>query len=526
MGSQMCKAPVANKEAEFFYKTINENQLDQDNAKEKVQLIISLYQANVNSKYSVGLIVYSGNNLQNGQNGGETEVKFASSNQIKFDKFFIMEYYFEKNQPMGLAVTCNGIRTIINSSLGKIMGSRGQLFTADVPSGEKLNIHGKSLANNNAMSGKFEITLIGSFVNKTLTYLITNLGNQSNPTNTMIYRSETKEGEGTITFDPVNIPTMFLCNGDTSNTLIGIEIFGPEKIGETRGVFNQLISKLTTIQLKSSKATRTAQIKCKLVKQAAFLDYLRGGMQIALTIGIDFTGSNKSPQHPESLHNITSLQMNAYERAIKACGDIVAYYDYDQLFPVYGYGAILPGYNQVNHCFPLNRSLDPNIHTINGVLSCYRTVVPTLNFYGPTCFAPIINNLNRIVKEDLAEGRNMIYNILMILTDGQINDMAETIDALVEASLLPISVIIIGIGLANFGNMDILDADDNPLYDRNHRKAARDLVQFVPFKNFQNDGQKLSEEVLEEVPRQVIEYYEQNNIIPGDPIVPLIGERS
>ena len=51
----------------------------------------------------------------------------------------------------------------------------------------------------------------------------------------------------------------------------------------------------------------------------------------------------------------------------------------------------------------------------------------------------------------------MDYNILMILTDGLVNDMDETIDDLVEASYLPISVIFIGIGYNDFGNMDILD---------------------------------------------------------------------
>jgi hypothetical protein len=91
--------------------------------------------------------------------------------------------------------------------------------------------------------------------------------------------------------------------------------------------------------------------------------------------------------------------------------------------------------------------------------------------------------------------------------------MDDTIDELVEASFLPISVIIIGIGNGDFGNMDILDADDNPLYDRNNRKADRDLVQFVPFFKYSNDGEKLAEQVLEEVPRQVIEYYQHNNII-------------
>lgn len=518
----MCKSKAVNKkDAEFFYKPINENQLDQDNIKEKIQLIISMDQANYNSKYSVGLVLYSANNRSN---GGETEIKVANSNQLKFDKFFIMTYYFEKEQPIEFVVSCNDTQFRIKSTLGKIMGSRGQLFTASIPSGEKMIIHGKSLLNYNSISGKFEVSLNGTFNKKTLTYVIMNLGNQSNPSTTIIYRSEIKEGIGTITFDSVSIPTIYLCNGDMQNTLIGIEIYGPEKLGETSGVFNQLITKPINIQLKSSSCIRTAQIKCKLTKQYSFLDYLRGGMQIALTIGIDFTGSNKNPQHPQSLHNITTLQMNSYERAIKSCGDIVAYYDYDQLFPVFGYGAILPGYNEVNHCFPLNRSHDPNIYTINGVLSCYRAVVPTLNFYGPTIFAPIINNLNNTVKQDLSQGKTMIYNILMILTDGQINDMDDTIDALVEASFLPISVIIIGIGIAEFGNMDILDADDNPLYDRRGRKAARDLVQFVPFYKYQNDGQKLSEEVLEEIPRQVIEYFEQNNIIPGDPIVSLAGK--
>ena len=61
-------------------------------------------------------------------------------------------------------------------------------------------------------------------------------------------------------------------------------------------------------------------------------------MQINLTIGIDFTKSNKDPNDPNSLHNITSKNMNCYEKAIRACGDILAYYDDDQLFPVFGFG--------------------------------------------------------------------------------------------------------------------------------------------------------------------------------------------
>ena len=53
-----------------------------------------------------------------------------------------------------------------------------------------------------------------------------------------------------------------------------------------------------------------------------------------------------------------------------------------------------------------------------------------------------------------------MYHVLLMLTDGCIHDMRETIDQIVEASKMPLSIIIIGIGDANFDNMDVLDADD------------------------------------------------------------------
>ena len=131
-----------------------------------------------------------------------------------------------------------------------------------------------------------------------------------------------------------------------------------------------------------------------------------------------------------------------------------------------------------------------------------------VELFGPTNFHYIIDHLNETVKKEIAGENYNNYNILMILTDGIIEDMEETINSLVEASFLPISVIIIGIGTADFSLMNILDADIKPLIDNNGRKADRDLVQFVPFNQYENDGQKLAEKVLEEVPRQIVEFYQ------------------
>ena len=50
--------------------------------------------------------------------------------------------------------------------------------------------------------------------------------------------------------------------------------------------------------------------------------------------------------------------------------------------------------------------------------------------------------------------------MLLILTDGEITDMEDTIKAIVDASFLPMSIIIVGVGNADFSNMEILDADN------------------------------------------------------------------
>jgi len=42
----------------------------------------------------------------------------------------------------------------------------------------------------------------------------------------------------------------------------------------------------------------------------------------------------------------------------------------------------------------------------------------------------------------------------------------------------------------------------------------RDLVQFVPFNKYRYNPNISAEQVLEEVPRQIIEYYTMNNIYP------------
>ena len=100
-----------------------------------------------------------------------------------------------------------------------------------------------------------------------------------------------------------------------------------------------------------------------------------------------------------------------------------------------------------------------------------------------------------------------VYNVLLIITDGEIHDMDETKQLIVDASDLPLSIIIVGVGMEAFTMMTELDSDGGLLRDSRGRTAKRDIVQFVKFNEYAASGPTaLAEEVLREVPDQLVGY--------------------
>ena len=78
---------------------------------------------------------------------------------------------------------------------------------------------------------------------------------------------------------------------------------------------------------------------------------------------------------------------------------------------------------------------------------------------------------------------------------------------------MPCSVIIVGVGNADFGAMEELDGDGGLLRDNRGRAVSRDLVQFVTFKEAMQRGD-LAEQVLREVPMQTCLYMENTGFNP------------
>jgi hypothetical protein len=169
------------------------------------------------------------------------------------------------------------------------------------------------------------------------------------------------------------IPLQALCNGDEHRPLL-IECFDWNKDG-TEILIGQCQTSLAELQrlanqrptgqldLKDpAKASKKSYVNSGVlqvvhcdVNRVTFLDYIKGGLEIALVIGIDFTASNGHPGDPNSLHFMgPAARPNQYVAAIQAVASVLASYDTDHVYPVYGFGARLPPHGTVSHCFPLN----------------------------------------------------------------------------------------------------------------------------------------------------------------------------
>lgn len=119
---------------------------------------------------------------------------------------------------------------------------------------------------------------------------------------------------------------------------------------------------------------------------------------------------------------------------------------------------------------------------------------------------------------------------MLIITDGVVHDMSETLDALQDLEEEGISIVIVGVGDQNFSDMKVLDdvgsdeiykrVKDDSLDTEIHEflqrrgERSRDLVQFVEFNEKAKNGtmQDLTEEVLREIPNQVVAYFQRHGL--------------
>lgn len=354
-------------------------------------------------------------------------------------------------------------------------------------------------------------------------------------TGTTVFQSETIRDNLSPEWAPQKIPVNHLCTGDLRRPLLiqirDVDGTAYQGMGDFETSVHELLSEpgfeYPVTHKEKTKGT-VKGVNCSILKKPTFSQFIQGGCEISVIVALDFTGSNGDPISPDSLHHIDptggSSSWNPYQLGIASVCNVIEQYDTDKHYPVFGFGARvkLPGNPQpsaVQHCFPLGEG---EASGVLGILDVYKEGVKSVLMSGPTLFQELIEKSAEIADARNCSQEKQSYTVLLVLTDGVIDDMTITKKALIRAANnpSPLSVLIVGVGADDFSDMAELDGDKGKL-EAYGMVAERDLCQFIdmnPNTQRTEDGwMNLSQKILAEIPNQLLSFMEKKGIMPLSP---------
>ena len=222
-----------------------------------------------------------------------------------------------------------------------------------------------------------------------------------------------------------------------------------------------------------------------------------GVSKASLVLGIDLTASNEwqgrltfSRNNLHKIHPVRSgIVYNPYQRVISIIGKTLHPFTEAGKVFAYGFGDVI---TQDNAVFNIMAKEGTPCRDFKDVLERYNEMVKDVVLSGPTSFAPIIRRSMRHVVES---GNK--FHILVIIADGQMEDEGPTVSAIIDASKLPLSIVLVGVG---DGPWDIMEEFDDHLPGRRF-----DNFQFVDFhaiREARNSGAAFALSALMEIPAQ------------------------
>lgn len=192
-----------------------------------------------------------------------------------------------------------------------------------------------------------------------------------------------------------------------------------------------------------------------------------------LIIGIDFTASNDHQGERtfggKSLHALGHKKFlghgyrshNPYQQALEAVVETLSKFDDDHRVPMFAFGDSNTRDTSVRSMIYCGAT------SSREALNVYADYAKTVHLSGPTSFVPLIEKAISIVKRESG------LHFLVIIADGAVTNIQKNAEAIVRASHVPLSIIMVGVG---DGPWDTMEQFDDHLTGR-----AFDNFQFVNF---------------------------------------------
>ena len=189
-------------EAKYFFNQVDSdiNSGQEDDMKEKCKLEVKINNISSGS-CQVKLVQYTDrtrSTISSKEESTETASVDSSSKTIKFNKFFILDYYFEKEQFIDFFIS-GSISGKVSTTLPSIMGARGQKIIRNIEGVEDatLEVCGFTYKYKQNSTFYFNVEINANLNLKGVSYTIKSLGSINKPLNNVLYKSETLNWKST-----------------------------------------------------------------------------------------------------------------------------------------------------------------------------------------------------------------------------------------------------------------------------------------------------------------------------------------
>ncbi|TMS38420.1 hypothetical protein L596_005150 [Steinernema carpocapsae] len=273
----------------------------------------------------------------------------------------------------------------------------------------------------------------------------------------VLYRSENVQGESNPRWKEFIVPAKFFEIYPTAYLEVqcyNYNVNAPDTlIGRFSTKYGQLLHGVGSINkymLTSEDRLKKENMDIELIKIEAnhtFNDITNilttRRTQLFLTVGIDFTANNGSPNVPTSLHYLHPHMGNPYSDALSTVAQGFYRFDKFKRLSAFGFGAKRE--NKLQQKFPIHIKGSQYVDGSQGLVEHYRQTLMNVLPFAPTDYSEVIYHVLTLAKAAVKNKGNPLefYFLLAIFTNGNLKEEQATVNALVEASYFPISVVFV-----------------------------------------------------------------------------------
>uniref|UniRef100_A0A7S0QQF9 C2 domain-containing protein n=1 Tax=Cryptomonas curvata TaxID=233186 RepID=A0A7S0QQF9_9CRYP len=239
---------------------------------------------------------------------------------------------------------------------------------------------------------------------------------------------------------------------------------------------------------------------------------------------LDSRFSNSYRCGAEGEFDLSPHNTNRYQKAMMGVASTLMDFSKEKIIHAYGFGGKVDE-GKTSFSFPLSR--DVTVTGVKGLLDAYEQAMTNISFgESGTMMAEIVNRVVGLAKETV-QNHPQKYYVLVILSDGDVDDIQDTIDAIVAASDLPISIITVGLTAPGhseetYANWRVIDDGTMSIKDRSGKVLDRDTVNFIEIDEVNKKSDELTEIILHEFKQQLVQHFTLKNIRPkiweNDPV--------